>query len=298
MVQVRYFDAFPKEENFRLPKVSPSTVVFFMLTLMVLWLETTAFMGAHQDSQFSVHKGVADTFQVNFDITVASPCLQLEVGSSDVSGDRLLMDRLLDIRPLRGDDETAAFFLGSGWASEFGYTPLGPEEEWCRFSGIFNTNRVRGQIFVRAAPWGGRLKASAALNISHGINELSFGPYYPSLHNPLDETAVASASLNQGFFYKLSLVPTTVKGFGVEMVTHQYSVETLPVNPQVLPGVYFEYDFEPISVTLTDSRMSFFQWLFRVANIVGGIKFGVSWYLRHKDDQEPEDIHDEFHEKV
>lgn len=282
-----------------MPRVSPSTVVFFILTLIVLWLESTTFMGAHQDSQFSVHKGVADTFQVNFDVTVAAPCLQLEVGSSDVSGDRLLMGRLLDIRPLRGDDEVPSFFLiGSGWTSQFGHTVLGPEEEWCRFSGIFNTNRVRGQVFIRAAPWGGRLKAAAALNTSHGINELSFGPYYPSMQNPLDETAVAAPSLNQGYFYKLNLVPTVVQGFGVKMFTHQYSVETLPVNPRVLPGIYFEYDFEPISVTLTDSRMSFFQWLFRIANIVGGLKFGISWFLRRKADQNAEDIHDEFDEKV
>lgn len=299
MVQVRYFDAFPKKENSRaLPEISPTSVAACIIMLLILWVETTGFMGAHQDYQFSVDKSTFDTVQVNLDVTVATPCVHLQVGVIDVAGDQLFINRDLDFRPLRGDDELASMSIGSGWSSSFGYHQFEPEEEWCRISGIFKTNRVKSQIFISAAQWQRRSPRAAAVNMSHGINELSFGAYYPSLQNPLDETALVAGSLNSIHTYDLTIVPTTVKGFGIEMETNQYTVSEGRERPEYLPGIYMIFDFEPISLILIDGRMSFFQWLYRVANIVGGIAFAYSWYRRRKAEQDYDEEREEMNEKV
>lgn len=47
-----------------------------------------------------------------------------------------------------------------------------------------------------------------AFNFSHIINELSFGPFYPSLHNPLDSTVATTPAHFHKFQYYLSVVPT------------------------------------------------------------------------------------------
>ena len=54
-------------------------------------------------------------------------------------------------------------------------------------------------------PW---LIEHAAFNFSHYITELSFGPHYPSLLNPLDKTVSTTPSNFHKFQYYLSIVPT------------------------------------------------------------------------------------------
>lgn len=48
----------------------------------------------------------------------------------------------------------------------------------------------------------------AAFNFSHYVNDLSFGPHYPSLLNPLDKTISTTPAHFHKFQYYLSIVPT------------------------------------------------------------------------------------------
>ena len=52
------------------------------------------------------------------------------------------------------------------------------------------------------------LPRTTAFNFSHVINELSFGPFYPSLVNPLDRTVNIAAAHFHKFQYFMSVVPT------------------------------------------------------------------------------------------
>ena len=49
---------------------------------------------------------------------------------------------------------------------------------------------------------------NAAFNFSHYVTELSFGPHYPSLLNPLDKTISTTPAHFHKFQYYLSIVPT------------------------------------------------------------------------------------------
>ncbi|KAL8841485.1 MAG: hypothetical protein Q9170_000868, partial [Blastenia crenularia] len=70
-----------------------------------------------------------------------------------------------------------------------------------------------------------------AFNFSHLINELSFGPLYPSLLNPLDRTYATTPDNFYKYQYYLSVVPT--------IYTRAPSPPpSSPDNPTALPPNY------------------------------------------------------------
>jgi hypothetical protein len=46
------------------------------------------------------------------------------------------------------------------------------------------------------------------------------------------------------------------------------------------PGLFFRYDFEPIAVTISDTRMPFRQFLVRLINIIGGLVICTAWVYK------------------
>jgi endoplasmic reticulum-Golgi intermediate compartment protein 2 len=69
---------------------------------------------------------------------------------------------------------------------------------------------------------------SAAFNFSHYITELSFGPHYPSLLNPLDKTKSTTAAHFYKFQYYLSIVPTI-------FTQRRVSTKSGSLNPAAIP---------------------------------------------------------------
>ena len=162
-------------------------------------------------------------------------------------------------------------------------------------------------------------------NFSHIITELSFGPHYPGLLNPLDKT---SATTDKNFYkyqYFLSIVPTiftrrrlitTSSGsldpatipqpptldmtpnakrdkdgvvrhspnvrMGVDrrsVFTNQYAAtsQSREVSTQIIPGIFFKYDIEPILLIVSERRGSFLALLVRLVNVVSGVLVGGGW---------------------
>lgn len=121
-------------------------------------------------------------------------------------------------------------------------------------------------------------------NFSHHINELSFGPFYPSLKNPLDSTLAVTKSNFHKFQYYLSVVPTiyTTDARSLRKIdkhaespssgedglkqhalrysrnsifTNQYAVteQSHAVPENAVPGVFVKFDIEPIQLTIAES---------------------------------------------
>lgn len=69
-----------------------------------------------------------------------------------------------------------------------------------------------------------------AFNFSHMITELSFGPHYPSLLNPLDKTISTTEDHYYKYQYFLNLVPTIyTKGNGaLDAYTRAATSQSLP----------------------------------------------------------------------
>lgn len=149
---------------------------------------------------------------------------------------------------------------------------------------------------------------SPAFNFSHHINELSFGPFYPSLVNPLDNTFATTDGRFHKFQYYLSVVPTIyttdVKQLskidkyhespssgedGLKQFPHRNSKKTVftnqyavteqshPVAENAVPGVFVKFDIEPIQLTIAEEWSSIPSLFVRIVNVVSGLLVAGGW---------------------
>ena len=161
-------------------------------------------------------------------------------------------------------------------------------------------------------------------NFSHHINEMSFGPHYPGLLNPLDKTTSSTEANFYKYQYFLSIVPTiftkrrvsTTSGIldpaaipqpatldlqpdlqrdkdGMirhhvnpkanvdtkSIFTNQYAAtsQSHEIAPQMIPGVFFKYDIEPILLIVSEQRSSFLALVVRLVNVISGVIVGGGW---------------------
>lgn len=132
------------------------------------------------------------------------------------------------------------------------------------------------------------------------ITELSFGPHYPTLLNPLDKTIAESDTHYHKFQYFLSVVPTlyakgksaldvytlspgsSVANYGRNTVfTNQYAATSqsgaIPETPYLVPGIFFKYNIEPILLLISEERAGFLALLIRLINTVSGVLVTGGW---------------------
>ncbi len=152
------------------------------------------------------------------------------------------------------------------------------------------------------------LTSTLAFNFSHRVNELSFGPLYPSLTNPLDATYTTTEDNFFKYQYYLSVVPTIYTtdvnalqhidkyhespsscSDGLEqhpgrysrntVFTNQYAVtsQSHPVPENQIPGVFVKFDIEPILLTIAEEWSSIPALFIRLVNVVSGVLVAGGW---------------------
>lgn len=94
------------------------------------------------------------------------------------------------------------------------------------------------------------------MNLSHVIHEFSFGPFFPRISQPLDNSVeIASANFHI-FQYFISVVSTSyVDARRHKLETNQYSVTDLSRQTEHgkgVPGIFFKYDIEPMKLTIKE----------------------------------------------
>lgn len=132
------------------------------------------------------------------------------------------------------------------------------------------------------------------------ITELSFGPHYPSLLNPLDKTIAETENHYHKFQYFLSVVPTlytkgrsafdayTLNPSSLEtrhnrntIFTNQYAATSqsgpIPESPYLIPGIFFKYNIEPILLLVSEERTGFLSLMIRLINTVSGVLVTGGW---------------------
>ncbi|KAK3037417.1 hypothetical protein RJ639_030179 [Escallonia herrerae] len=152
--------------------------------------------------------------------------------------------------------------------------------EGCRVYGVLDVQRVAGNfhisvhglnIFVAQMIFEG----ATHVNVSHFIQDLSFGPKYPGIHNPLDGTTRILHGASGTFKYYIKIVPTEYNHLSKEVIpTNQFSVTEYfsPMNEfdRTWPAVYFLYDLSPITVTIREERRNFLHFITRLCAVLGG----------------------------
>ncbi|KAJ2899521.1 ER-derived vesicles protein ERV41 [Zalerion maritima] len=299
------------------------TVAMIIISLYLVLAETSSWWRGSEAHTFAVEKGIGRAMQINTDIVVRMKCKDLHVNVQDASGDRILAASMLREEPTNwsqwvdgkgmhklGRDAKGRVVTGEGWMDEEGFgeehvhdivaagrrkgkfakTPrLWGTGDSCRIFGSLELNKVQGDFHITARghgyePFGEHLDHSV-FNFSHIINELSFGPFYPTLVNPLDRTVnLASANFHK-FQYFTSVVPT-VYSVGHAAIrrsrtifTNQYAVteRSKEITDHEVPGIFLKYDIEPILLTIEEERAGYLAFLMKVVNIISGVLVAGHW---------------------
>ena len=163
------------------------------------------------------------------------------------------------------------------------------EGEGCRVSGFMMVNKVAGNFHIAMgethARGAGHIHqfnpgAISRFNVTHTIHTLSFGEPFPGQQNPLDKTIQTPKEGAGVYMYYIKVVPTVfIPRRGQNVTTNQYSVTTQyrpaiidGMRQNVLPGLFFVYDFSPFMVTVNDMKTtSFWQLLTSLCAILGGV---------------------------
>ncbi|KAI9716859.1 MAG: hypothetical protein M1828_007520 [Chrysothrix sp. TS-e1954] len=182
------------------------------------------------------------------------------------------------------------------------------EADSCRIYGTIESNKVQGDFHITARGHGymefGNHLDHSAFNFSHHVSTLSFGPLHRDLHNPLDLTTSTTAAHFFKYQYYLSLVPTVytdalpyldsldqpgphTKTFNPYMFsphtvfTNQYAVteQSRQVGEQSIPGIFVKFDFEPVTVVVSEEWGGWLALLVRLVNVVAGVLVGGGWLV-------------------
>ena len=125
------------------------------------------------------------------------------------------------------------------------------------------------------------------MNSSHLIHELSFGPYFPRIVEPLENSVEVTTNHFATYEYFVSIVPTIyVDTHGHELYTNQYSVTDyvrLPARENGenrAPGIFIKYDVEPLTMVVQERTTSWISFLVRLAGVLGGVWVCTSMAFR------------------
>ncbi|USP78396.1 ER-derived vesicles protein 41 [Curvularia clavata] len=338
---VSSFDAFPKTKKTYLVQGRNSsawTITLIITCIYLTWSEIARWYAGTTTQSFAVEKGISHDMQINLDVIVAMKCGDLHVNMQDAAGDRTLAGELLRKDPTSwsqwtgkntekgthelGKDEGNQIptweeygdvheQLGKATKKKFSKTPRvrGPTDS-CRIYGSLDGNKVQGDFHITARGHGymefGEHLDHSTFNFSHIIREMSFGPYYPSLTNPLDSTIAVTPTPADHFYkfqYYLSIVPTiytddpslmpmletvaSTKNHPSSNIFHtthaiktnQYAVtsQSHKVDENYVPGIFVKFDIEPIMLAIVEESRGFWKLMVTLVNVVSGVMVAGSW---------------------
>ncbi|KAJ1833584.1 hypothetical protein LPJ63_002628 [Coemansia sp. RSA 2711] len=313
-------DAFSKVDSTYQARSSSGgflSVVVLAAMLLMVASELRDFLRYRQTHEFAVDADMQQTLQVNFAMTVAMSCALMRVDVLDASGTRRNLDRGISMQSVSRRRTFAATHGGRtdklndiadmhvhDIIAEAGRSRRVPgvhdksvakinklDDAACRIEGSAAINKVAGLFHITAHGhgYGGAYVPSHLMNFTHYIDELSFGPLYPSLDNPLDNTLHMADDHVAAFRYFISVVPTTyIDASAHRLSTSQYAVKQyykphadlsdLDGKP---PGIFLEYSFEPIAVTVREHRGSVVAFAVRLCAAVSGlfVAVGIAHWL-------------------
>ncbi|MCO5555736.1 hypothetical protein L7F22_009281 [Adiantum nelumboides] len=311
--KIRQFDAFPKTQASYTQRSAKGGIVtiFVALGLLILaWNEARDYLYGAKRYEFEVNNHIGKDMQINLDMTVAMQCHYLTVDVRDGVGDRLHLSDIdlqkdgttfeigragrLDSLPDRRKNTHVGKTISASkkkqkasWGrdarpeqqKQFKKTAHVVEDgPACRIYGSIGAKRVTGNLHVTTLGHGyfsWEHTDHKLMNLSHVIHELSFGPYFPHIAQPLDSSMETSNEHFAVFEYFVSVIPTRfLDKWGRKLETNQYSVNDysrVVTHGQGVPGIFIKYDIEPLTMTIHERTTTLIYFLVRLAGILGGV---------------------------
>lgn len=120
--------------------------------------------------------------------------------------------------------------------------------------------------------WG--YERTAEMNLSHVFHDLSFGPYFPNIAQPLESIQEVTEQHFRSYQYFTTIVPTIYYNtWGRSLRTNQYSVTDYArtvAHGQGVPGIFIKYEIDPLTMVVKEHAASITGFLVRLAAILGG----------------------------
>lgn len=264
--------------------------------IFLVWVQIGGYIDGFIDHQYSVDEVVRNSLNLNVDIMVKMPCKYLDANIRDITEDRNLAEEILNFEGVMIPkalwdmgknknvitpdlDEVLSNSLEADYVTKGVRRNL--DAPCCRIYGTVPINRVQGDFHITAEGFGYMSMTGQtpedALDFTHFINEFSFGTFYPYIDNSLDLTAGKTTEKRHTFHYNLKVIPTIYSKLGHKIDTNQYSVRLFETTDKYIPGIFFQYDFEPIKMIVIEKRLSFFQFVIRLVTIIGGLWVIAQW---------------------
>ncbi|KAI8087053.1 endoplasmic reticulum vesicle transporter-domain-containing protein [Gilbertella persicaria] len=285
-------DAFPKTEDDNQQRSEKGGLLTVLVALCLCFLalsEFSDYQKIYTNYKFIVDSTIDTKMQINIDVTIAMPCPSLMVHVVDATGQRTRLTDALRLIPAEFSTGTATRdkkvedpryiheIIQAASGKKYSHE-VANDMGACRVYGSLNVNKVASNLHITSDGHGYARVAHTShdlLNFTHRIDEFSFGQFYPDLVNPLDNSMEISDSHFEVFQYAISVVPTTYIDYQKNvLLTNQYAVidshKTFQEG-QTIPGIFFRYDIEPISVQISEARQqSFLHFIVRLCGIIGG----------------------------
>ncbi|TPX33691.1 hypothetical protein SmJEL517_g03468 [Synchytrium microbalum] len=307
--RLSYLDAFPKIEKNITNASGSGGVVSIIVTIFLAYLilsELITWMTLKQEYEYLVDQTPSSGgagLLINVDLTVAMPCNALRADVLDVSQSSIHIEefKLVDTvfssagahqytnsnptPPPLNVHELLRNAQRGGHALHFRLPSIGGEgrPKGCRIYGQAPVKKLSGMLHITALGHGymGQHVDHELMNFTHRIDKLSFGHFYPGLHNPLDLSIEYATGPFDMFQYFISIIPTIYVEPGLladnAILTNQYAVTDYQRSidhskgAHGTPGIFIRYDLEALSVRITETRQTFLHFLTRLCGIVGGV---------------------------
>ncbi|PWN45148.1 DUF1692-domain-containing protein [Ceraceosorus guamensis] len=309
--KIRQFDAFPKTapvHRLRSSRGGSVTLGVALILLMLVWGELKSYIYGQPHYAFDVEHHIGGEMQINVDMTVAMKCHYLTVDVRDAVGDRLHISdsefkkdgTTFDIghagkmSSLPTEELSLGRTISKGakprYSRQHTFKPTAhvvPDGPACRIYGSVEVKKVTGNLHITTLGhgyWSWEHTDHELMNLTHVVHEFSFGPYFPAIAQPLDGSVEVTKQHFTVFQYFIQIVPTRyIDRWGRSLSTNQYSVteQTRQLDHgQGVPGLFFKFDVEPLTMIIHERATSLITYLVRLAGILGGVWVCAGFGLR------------------
>lgn len=287
---LRSFDAFPKvppSNQVRTKQGTLTSILMYIMLFFLIWVEVGGYLDGFIDYQFTVDDQIRKAVDLNLDIAVHMPCKYLQANVRDATQDHMLAAERLNFQGISSDipdfffskkkdvatpklEDVLANSLEARFSSEGQH--INENMPCCRIFGTVPINRVRGDFYISVKGFGfANAGLANSMNFTHYISEFSVGTFYPYLDNPLDMTYQVTSIPRHTYHYKLNIIPTLYAKLGLAIDTTQYAMSMYETSDRYMPGIFIQYDFEPIKMIVAERRLSFWHFFVRLVTIIGAI---------------------------
>ncbi|KIY66202.1 DUF1692-domain-containing protein [Cylindrobasidium torrendii FP15055 ss-10] len=312
------FDAFPKlPASYKTRSGSRGilTLLVGFLAFLLMLNDLGEYVFGWPDYEFAVDRNPSSALKINVDLVVNMPCKYLSIDLRDAVGDRLFLSAhglrrdgtkfdlsqatklkehaaALSAREAISQSRQSRGLLDGIFRRSSGdlFKPTYNYEKdasACRIYGTVETKKVTANLHVTTLGHGYSSREHVDhkfMNLSHVITEFSFGPHFPEIVQPLDNSFEVAVDPFVAYQYFLHVVPTTyVAPRSSPLETNQYSVThytRIHEHNKGTPGIFFKFDLDPMQITVHQRTTSLLRLIMRCIGVIGGVFVCMGYALR------------------